>query len=368
MITKHRNFIRNSGQILDYRQKTFKASNTESANLLYNVLQSRKLLIIGLFILSIFLFGCGSNTKLPKSGLSELQVEAYRIINDLLGSDNPYIRVNAIEIYTSTKQLNYMPNIQKMLHDRYVPVRFAAAVSIGELQYAPALRDINELLKQDRDPNVVIAASYAMSRLGYPEYLKVLRESISSNQNQVLKANSALLLGKSGDRSSIKLLYKLMEDQSSSDMVTYNAAEALANIGDPGITDTLWAMLLSVYADVRMIGVKAIGSLNSPESESMLLSILSSDPVVEIRLAAAEQLGKMNNKKGKDVVLEVFKQKLYMTQDAQARERILTLTALAIGEIGTKDLTKYLPDLMKSESPIVRLAAAKAVFRSSRFL
>ncbi len=92
------------------------------------------------------------------------------------------------------------------------------------------------------------------------------------------------------------------------------------------------------------------------------------DPVVEIRVAAAEQLGKMKNKKGKNVVLEVFKKKLYLNQDQESKERILTLASLAIGEIGTKDLTKFLPDLMKSESPFVRLAAAKAVFRSSRML
>ena len=91
-----------------------------------------------------------------------------------------------------------------------------------------------------------------------------------------------------------------------------------------------------------------------------------SDQVIEIRLAAAEQLGKMNNKSGKNTVQEVFEKKLYVGQDRQSLERIFTFGALAIGEIGTKDLTKFLPQLMKSESPIVRLAAAKAVIQSSR--
>ena len=75
---------------------------------------------------------------------------------------------------------------------------------------------------------------------------------------------------------------------------------------------------------------------------------------------------KLNNKSGKDVVLDVFEKKLYLGQDPQSMERIFTLGALAIGEIGTKELTKFLPDLMKSESPFIRLAAAKAVIQSFR--
>jgi HEAT repeat protein len=41
------------------------------------------------------------------------------------------------------------------------------------------------------------------------------------------------------------------------------------------------------------------------------------------------------------------------------------MTALAIGQIGTPNLTRYLPDLMENESKFVRLAAAKAVFQTS---
>jgi HEAT repeat protein len=148
-------------------------------------------------------------------------------------------------------------------------------------------------------------------------------------------------------------------------MVQYQAAEALAMLGDQKIYETIWAMLISAYADVRITGIKAMGILGTQQAQNALVSMLS-DPIPEIRIAAAEQLGKMNNRRGKNAVLEVFTKRLYMNQDVQSRERIFTLAALAIGEIGTYDLTKFLPDLMKNESPFVRLAAAKAVLRSSR--
>jgi len=331
-------------------------------------LYTKQIRIIFIFsiVLGVFLCGCGSNTKTVKSGFTEMETEAFKILNESLRSNSPIVRVNAIEISATTKRLQYMPNVQSMLQDRFVPVRFAAAVAIGEMQYAYALNSINQLLR-DSDPNIIVAASYAMSRLGHPEYLDVLRGSVTAAGSQTIKANSALLLGKIGDKSSIPLLYQLMRDPDSSDMVSYQAAEALAMLGDSKISETIWTMLISTYADVRITGVKAMGALGTPQAENALFSMLD-DPVVEIRLAAAEQLGKMNNKKGKNVVLEVFKKKLYSNTDQQSKERILTLASLAIGEIGTKDLTKFLPELMKSESPFVRLAAAKAVLRSSKTL
>jgi len=118
-------------------------------------------------------------------------MEAYKIINESLSSDNPVIRVNAIE-FLLPRNGKIICLLSKALQDPYVPVRFAAAVAIGEMQYTPAANAINQSLR-DRDPNVAIAASYAMIRLDYPEYIQVLRDSIINSNNKTIKANSALL-------------------------------------------------------------------------------------------------------------------------------------------------------------------------------
>ena len=322
-------------------------------------------LIVSL-LLGLLLSGCGQKIQKQNPGMTKTQMDAYKIIGDALSSDNPIVRVNAIEIAATTQQETFMPTIQKLMHDPYVPVRFASCVAVGEMQYILARDTVNELLR-DNDPNVTVAASYAMVKLDYPEYLLVLRGAVTGGNNPTIKANSALLLGKLGDKSSIPLLYQLMSDPGSNDMVAYQAAEALASLGDDRIFEKLWGMLMSAYADVKITGVKAMGTLGTTQAENALLSVLE-DPILEIRLAAAEQLGKMNNKSGQKVVLEVFQNNLNMTADFQSRERINTLTAMAIGEIGTPNLTKFLPQLMKNESPFVRLAAAKAVFVSSRKL
>ncbi|MBN1973623.1 MAG: HEAT repeat domain-containing protein [Sedimentisphaerales bacterium] len=353
-------------QIADYNSRDLKSMQKCDENS-YDKAQNaifRYVIVFLAFVPALTFSGCGQKVKNPKQGLSETQIEAHRIIREALSSDNILAKINAIEIAATTRQENYMPTITQLLNDPYVPVRFAASVAVGEMQHRSALKSVNQLLR-DNDPNVIIAASYAMARLGYPEYLKILHESAINNENPTIKANSALLLGKIGDRSATQLLYQLLKDPR--DIVAYQAAEALAMLGDVKIYEKIWAMLISAFADIKITGIRSMGALGTVEAENALVSMLS-DPVIEVRLAAAGQLGKMGNRKGQNVVLEVFKKNLSSNQDYQSRERINTLTALAIGEIGTKNLTKFLPELMKNESPFVRLAAAKAVFQSSLHL
>jgi HEAT repeat protein len=64
------------------------------------------------------------------------------------------------------------------------------------------------------------------------------------------------------------------------------------------------------------------------------------------------------------VVLSVFtKEAATAGLDKRDMERVKVLAALAIGQIGTKSVTKYLPELLQNESKFVRIAAAKAVLQ-----
>jgi HEAT repeat protein len=64
------------------------------------------------------------------------------------------------------------------------------------------------------------------------------------------------------------------------------------------------------------------------------------------------------------VVLSVFtKEAATAGLDKRDMERVKVLAALAIGQIGTKSVTKYLPELLQNESKFVLIAAAKAVLQ-----
>jgi HEAT repeat protein len=287
--------------------------------------------------------------------------QANKIIEDGLSDEDPQIKVKAIEVAAETRQKKLMPRVQELLKDDFVPVRFAAAAAVGDMAYTPAKKTV-EQLQQAHDENTKIAAAYAMYKLGSAEKLEIIRNAIASN-DATIRANAVVLLGKSGDKEELKLLYWAMTDSNSDDKTRFQAAEAIARLGDEKIIKKLWTMIISTYADDRMMGLSAMGALGTPTAKDVLITKLD-DEVLEVRLTAAEQLGRLGNNAGEAEVVSVFtKTAATAGLDKRDMERVKVLAALAIGQIGTKSVTKYLPELLQNESKFVRIAAAKAVFQ-----
>jgi HEAT repeat protein len=296
-------------------------------------------------------------------GDTNVQVRAYQIVAEALADADPQVRANAVEIVATTRAVRLIPRVQKLLSDQTVPVRFAAALAMGDLEYALAKNDIARLLL-DENPNVKIAASYAMFRLGQPEYYKTICSELAST-DQTVRANAALALGKCGRQEGLRFLWWALARDDSVDKVTLQATESIAMLKDPRIFKPLWSQLISAYADDRVLGIRGMGALGTDEAKNALVTLLD-DKVPEVRLAAAEQLGRLGESIGEPNVAEVFEKNLLAGVDAQGQERMKVFAALAIGEIGTPKLTRYLPQLLQDPFKPVRLAAAKAVLRSSR--
>jgi HEAT repeat protein len=154
-----------------------------------------------------------------------------------------------------------------------------------------------------------------------------------------------------------------LRSKDSSDKVRFQAAEAIAMLKDERILHgKLWAMVYSTFADDRVIGIKAMGALGTPKTKEILITKLDDDVLV-VRLAAAEQLGRLGDKTGEPEVLDVFRKRLTAGMSPQELEHIYVLAALAIGQIRTEPLSRYLPQLLRDPSIFVRIAAAKAVFQ-----
>jgi HEAT repeat protein len=292
--------------------------------------------------------------------VDNLMPEALQIIQAGLADPDPQLRANAIEVVAATKQIKLMSKVQRLLEDEVVPVRFLAVLAVADLEYSPAKIQIQRLLK-DRDENVRIAAVYAMTRFGYPENFAGFRNAIAS-EDQTVRANAALLLGKSGNTDALRFLYWALQREDSSDKVRFQAVESIAMLGDERILPKLWAIVYSGYADDRIVGIRAMGALGTTKAKDVLITKLDDD-ILEVRLAAAEQLGKLNDPIGEPEVLEVFEKNLTADLDKKDLERVKVLTTLAIGQIGTDTLKKFLPQLLTDESKSVRIAAAKAVLQ-----
>jgi len=332
---------------------------------------NRRLLTVLLFTFPLaFLAGCEESLSLQTAinqpsavSVDNLMPEALEIIEAGLADADPQVRANAIEVVATTKQIMLMPKVQHLLQDEVVPVRFLAILAVADLEYSLAKSDVQSVADglKDEDENVRIAAAYAMTKFGHSEYFTVFRNAIAS-EDQTVRANAALLLGKSGNKDALRLLYWALQSKDSSDKVRFNAVEAIAMLGDERILPKVWAIAYSGYADDRIMGIRALGALKTVKAKDVLVTKLDDD-ILEVRLAAAEQLGKLRDSIGEPEVLEVFEKNLTASLDKKDLERVKKLTALAIGQIGTETLKKFLPQLLRDESKSVRIATAKAVFQ-----
>jgi len=298
------------------------------------------------------------STPAPTSG--DPQAQAAQIIFDGLADPDPQVRANAVEVVVTTRQVRFMSRVQRMLQDEAIPVRFLAIMAVGDLEYAVARNDV-ALLLNDPNSNIKMAAAYAMMKLGETQYYRVFRNQVTS-EDQTVRANAALLLGKSGQKDAVRFLYWTLRRPDSSDKVVFQALESIAMQRDERIYRRLWSQLISKYADDRLLGIRAMGALGTEQAKNAIITMLD-DNVLEVRLAAAEQLGKLGEPVGEAKVAEVFEKNLLAGMDAESQQRAKVLGALAIGEIGSEPLSKHLPPLLRDPSKPVRLAAAKAVFR-----
>ncbi len=309
----------------------------------------RIILVITILITSSYCSGA--------EDIRSLVPDAEKIVLDGLKSPDGRIRANAAEVVVSGQKIEMMPKVAELLNDADMPVRFAAAVAIGDTKYKPSEKKLVQSLK-DSDLNVVIAAAYALCKMGHPDYLKMI-ESAAETDDPTVKANAAMLLGKLKSKRSLKLLYSLKDNPDASDIVAFNAVEAIARIGDEKIYSKIWTMLISVYADDRYMGSQAMGALGGMKGANAIITLLDDD-VAEVRLAAAKELGMLGDNSGQIVVLEHLSSP--ESADKDTTDRRNTLAALAIGQIGTEALTVHLPKLLKNDSQFVKLAAAKSVF------
>ncbi len=306
------------------------------------------------------LFSSPPSPASPPSPGGDLSSQAGQIVLDGLADPNPQIRANAVEVVVTTRQVRFMPQVQKLLSDEAVPVKFLATMAVGDLEYTIARNDVGPLLN-DPNPNIKMAAAYAMMKLGDAQFYKVFRDQVTS-EDQTVRANAALLLGKSGQKDAIRFLYWILQRPDSSDKVVLQALESIAMQRDERIYPKLWSRLISAYADDRLLGIRAMGALGTEQAKNAIVTMLD-DGILEVRLAAAEQLGKLGEPIGEAKVAEVFDKNLMAEMDPESQFRVKVLSALAIGEIGSESLRKHLPQLLQDPSKPVRLAAAKAVLR-----
>jgi apolipoprotein N-acyltransferase len=291
-----------------------------------------------------------------------LQEQAIDVVRQGLTHENSYVRTAAVQVVLTAKRRDLMPIAARLLEDKVAPVRFVAALAVGELDYYAASSLLSTRLK-DPDPSVRLAAAYAMARQGQREHIETIRRALNDPSPKV-RANAIMLLGKLGDASDIRRLYQRLGADESDSRVRLQAVLAIAQLKDPNIyREKLWPLLISVYPDDRVVGIEGMAALGTSDARNAILTMLDDD-LIEVRLFAAGQLGKLGDPTGRELV------QAYLERMPPTREQTLAANehaTMAIGYIGGQSLEQHLPALLRDDSPMVCLGAAQStLLRTAR--
>jgi HEAT repeat protein len=313
---------------------------------------------------AVMMNGCENQTSAPAApsaaplSLSRsLKPRAVEILRESLRHENPYIRNHAIEVAADTQQKDMMAEIIRLGDDPAVAIRFAAITAAGDMLCVGCEQDVRKHLR-DEDENVRLAAAYSLVKLNYPEFHESLRQAVN-HEDQTVRANAVLLIGKAGNRDDLDILYKIIRDDRADEKVKLQAIDSIARLKDTRLyRSKLWALLISKYADDRVMGIRGMGALGTQDAKSAIMTLLGKDgdEVLEVRLCAAEQLGKLGDRSGHDEVAAY----LASNPDMNKPEVANLLAAMAIGRIGTPELVAYLPRVLNSRSDAIRLAGAQS--------
>jgi len=321
--------------------------------------------VLSIVTLSVVIFLSGCNEEQTTSGVwaggepvnvDHLKERAIEIVRDGLADENSYVRDRAVEVVLAAGRKEFMPTVRQLLKDDTVAVRFAAAIAIGDLGYSPAEYAVRRLLK-DESGNVRIAAAYSLTKLGKGNFSDTIRRAVKS-KDQMISSNAAMLLGKLGDRKDVKLLYQVIRDSDSSELARIEAVKAIATLGDERIyRPKSWPLLISVYHDYKIMGIKAMAALGTTDAKVAMQTMLYDD-IQEVRLYAAMELGRLGDTSGESEVLEYLVKKPPSADEWSVADNT---AAMAIGQIGGRSLTRFLPKFIDSRNKLIRLSAAQSV-------
>lgn len=291
----------------------------------------------------------------PHQTIQSMVPQALSVIKESLDNPNAYVRTAAIEIAAVTGGKVFLPRLIQLADDPKVTVRFAALVAMGDMQCTSCRPTLLKKL-DDANPNVRIAAAYGLSKIGVLQYRTRILSALK-DANPTVAANAALLVGKMGNRQDLPLLWDLMTSGNSNEKVLFQALESIARLKDTkAYRDKIWPLLISKFHDDRLWGIRCMGVLGTPDAVMAIQTMLQDD-VLEVRLAAAEQLGILQDRSGLPIVRDYFESRPNLDETNVANQ----LAVSAIGTLKDSSLNGYLLRALTSRSPFIRLMAAKSV-------
>jgi HEAT repeat protein len=284
----------------------------------------------------------------------DLQAAADREISQSLKMDDPILRVHALEAIRDSNSTRHEPEVLKALGDPQAVVRFAAALTVGELKIEKA-HDTLLAMAMDKSENVRVAVRFALHRLGDHRYSHEL-EHIATDTSPTVRGNVAFVLGMLGEPSALRILRPLRLDLDPA--VRQMASEAMWRLGDEEGLKDLVGLTYSRYPDDRMVGYLGLAMPRDTKvRQHVRAGLVAGWPDVswpEVALVAARAMGMLGSDEGYAIA-----QQGAVSPDSRQRVQ----AAFAFGAIGRSDAQEILRKLLADADPSVRIAAATAILQ-----
>ncbi|MCB9842866.1 MAG: HEAT repeat domain-containing protein [Phycisphaeraceae bacterium] len=229
----------------------------------------------------------GEGLALSKSQMRE---RAIGVLSELAFDSEPEVRANAIEALQAVPT-RVEPIVRASLQDSNVGVRYAAAMTVGQLQ----LRDTTALVRPLLDdPSVVVrcAAIFALHRNGVRHDLTPIADMLNGRDFSSASMG-AFMLGELGDASAAPMLRSAAKrshfDHPDARNMQLSIAEALYKLGDPAAGDVIRA---AIYPNTvqgfeqAALAAQIIGEVGDESAVAQLIRI-----VERTRSGAAQATG-----------------------------------------------------------------------------
>lgn len=333
-------------------------------------LNPRAAAAIGTSILLAALGGCGSGPRADAGAYQapeaqvDLREEATVLLEAATESDRPALRANAVEALQGDPA-RLAGVIGDALRDENLGVRSVAAMAVGRTKLIGALPEVEPLLL-DPASRVRASALYALAMCGR-EIDPTPLASMLQDENPLVRAQAALVIGLLGDGSALPMLQEAARDPmpraavAEYRLMQLQLAEARARLGD---TDALHEIRAALYPsrpedlEATALAAMIIGEIEDRGAIDQLVLLTARRDErgglmpPEVRLAAAGSLAQLGLRRGGFIGRE------YADHD---RATVRAQAAYVLGRIGSTEGLSTLADLLGDRSSQVRVSAAAAV-------
>lgn len=322
--------------------------------------------LYSLALVAAFAAGCQSAQKsLSGTEQSSLRRHSLDVLKAAIAyKHNPAVRIAAVEAMQSVDNEELLPWIRLALLDNHPAVRFAACAAVGQIKDETSLGVVLDLT-DDENESVRVAALFARHRLGDTSQTGMMADFLLHNQDVSVRRNAAMLLGMLGERSSITLLAKAMND--TDEGVRNQVLEALAVLGHAQAHKELQFMANTGVGSEEVFAIAALAATGDPRFADTFRYKLSTASHVETRLTAARALGVLGLDDGFDFAMQTLRlQRPESVESGDTPEdRLLRVRLLAMNALGAirriDSLANLRMVLINEKDPRVQVAAARAV-------